>query len=318
MKCRNFLELAYETLKAVKAPLTAKQIWDKSQALGLEFESNGKTPWYSISSALYVDMRDNIHTKFKLVDSRPKSFYINDTPVDKTSEKKSERELEAFDKGSDNFKEKDLHPLLAYFLNASQHFGCVAKTIDEKVSHKGKKGENEWLHPDMVGVHFPFHDYDKQTLELINALNVNEYSLFSFELKKSVTFANLRQYYFQAVSNSSWANEGYLVALEYETDADFTEEMHRLANSFGIGFIKLNAENVEQSEILIQAEYKEELDWDTINRLVKNNADFKQLMKSVVEDIQAKRIHASEYDTIFSEEDMRKYVEQKKIRVRSD
>lgn len=205
MKCKTFLDLAYETLKTVKAPLTAKQIWDKSQELGLEFDSNGKTPWDSISSVLSVDIKNNINTVFFRVSSRPTLFYIKNMAVDKISEKQSEQEFEQFAKGSDNYKEKDLHPLLAYFLNVCQHFGCVSKTIDEKVSHKGKKGENEWLHPDMVGVHFPFFDYDEQTLNLINALNVNEYSLFSFELKKSVTFATLRQYYFQAVSNSSWA-----------------------------------------------------------------------------------------------------------------
>lgn len=313
MKCKTFLDLAYVTLKTVKAPLTAKQIWDKSQEIGLEFDSNGKTPWATISARIYVDIRDNPMSRFISAGSYPAMFYIKNMPVDKISEKQSEQELELFAKGSDNYKEKDLHPLLAYFLNVSQHFGCVSKTIDEKVSHKGKKGENEWLHPDMVGVHFPFFDYDEQTLNLINALNVNEYSLFSFELKKSVTFSTLRQYYFQAVSNSSWANEGYLVALEYETDSDFVEEMHRLANSFGIGFIKLNPENVEQSEILIQAEYKEELDWDTINRLVETNKDFKQLLTSVVQDIKGQGIHASEYDKIFSEEEIKQYIERKKI-----
>ena len=32
--------------------------------------------------------------------------------------------------------------------------------------------------------------------------------IFSFELKKDLNFANLRQYYFQAVSNLSLANGG--------------------------------------------------------------------------------------------------------------
>lgn len=34
-----------------------------------------------------------------------------------------------------------------------------------------------------------------------------------------MNFTNLREYYFQAVSNSSWANEGYIVALDID-DAD--------------------------------------------------------------------------------------------------
>jgi hypothetical protein len=34
-------------------------------------------------------------------------------------------------------------------------------------------------------------------------------------MKKELNFSNLRESYFQAVSNSSWANEGYLVTAEY-------------------------------------------------------------------------------------------------------
>ena len=40
--------------------------------------------------------------------------------------------------------------------------------------------------------------------------------IYSFEMKKYLSIANLREYYFQAVSNSSWANEGYLVALNID------------------------------------------------------------------------------------------------------
>ena len=264
----TFLELAYETLKRVQAPLTYKQIWEKSQELGLQVESVGKTPWRTVGTRIYVDIKENPNTKFIKAGSRPTQFFIKDVEINKGAEKKIEKEVAEYENKMEHYEEKDLHALLAYFLKVSPHFECVAKTINEKVSHKGKKGENEWLHPDMVGIHFPFEDYSKKTVELIKMIDTVEYSLFSFEIKKNVTFSNLRQYYFQAVSNSSWANEGYLVALDYDSDPALLEEMHRLTNSFGIGFIKLNAEHLEESEILIQAEYKDELDWDTINKLV--------------------------------------------------
>jgi hypothetical protein len=39
--------------------------------------------------------------------------------------------------------------------------------------------------------------------------------LTSYEIKKEIkTDSELKEYYFQAVSNSSWANYGYLVAFE--------------------------------------------------------------------------------------------------------
>jgi hypothetical protein len=37
--------------------------------------------------------------------------------------------------------------------------------------------------------------------------------LWSFEVKKELNSSNVRKSFFQAVSNSSWANEGYLVAV---------------------------------------------------------------------------------------------------------
>lgn len=192
MKVKTFLDLAYETLKKVQAPLTDKQIWEKSQELGLQVESVGKTPWKTIGARIYVDIKDNSQTKFVKVGSRPALFFINDATIDKIAEKKIEKEVAEYENKMEHYEEKDLHALLAYFLKVSPHFECVAKTINEKVSHKGKKGENEWLHPDMVGIHFPFEDYSKKTVELIKMIDTVEYSLFSFEIKKNVTFSNLR------------------------------------------------------------------------------------------------------------------------------
>lgn len=313
MKVKTFLDLAYETLKRVQTPLTYKQIWEKSQELELEIESAGKTPWDSVGARLYVDVKDNPQTKFIKVGSRPTKFFIKGMIPDKNAEKKIEKEVADHESKMEHYKEKDLHPLLAYFLKTSSHFECVAKTIDEKVSHKGKKGENEWLHPDMVGVHFSFDNYNEQTKKLLNRFNIVKCDLFSFEIKKKVTFSTLRQYYFQTVSNSSWANEGYLVALEYESDPDLLEEMHRLTNSFHIGFIKLNVEHVEESEILIPADYNEELDWDTINKLAENNKDFATFMDFIAEDLQIGKIK-SKYDVILSETEMKKHIEDKLIK----
>ena len=63
-----------------------------------------------------------------------------------------------------------------------------------------------------------------------------------WSLKKRLSFSNLREAFFQAVSNSSWANEGYLVAADISTDEDFQAELHRLSASFGIAIIQLDIE----------------------------------------------------------------------------
>lgn len=40
--------------------------------------------------------------------------------------------------------------------------------------------------------------------------------LWSFEVKLKLTRGDVREAWFQTVSNSSWANQGYLVAAEVE------------------------------------------------------------------------------------------------------
>jgi len=139
------------------------------------------------------------------------------------------------------------------------------------------------------------------TLRLLETLKVNPYRLFAFEMKISLDFANLREYYFQAVSNSSWAHEGYLVTLNIDENPDFMDELRRLCGAFGIGVIKLNPEHFMQSEILFSAKEKEFLDWETINRLVEENKDFKEFLDDLMEDIKIGKTKST-YDKVFEEE----------------
>lgn len=276
----TFLELVYQTLEKHNGPLTISQIWDKSEEFGFrqKLASSGKTPIKTLAARLYLDIRDNPNTKFSQISKRPATFYIKDRKVTAKSE-----EVQVEEKTS--FNERDLHPLLSSFVYVDSHFNCVTRTIHRERSRKKRRGVNEWLHPDLVGLYFPYKSFGDDTIELINSFNDCQYRLFSFEMKISVNFSNLREYYFQAVSNSSWANEGYLVALNYVDDPELQEEMLRLNNAFGIGFIKLNPENIEQSEILFPAQYNEAIDWDTLDKLSETNPEFKKFIKSAVSDI---------------------------------
>ena len=57
-----------------------------------------------------------------------------------------------------------------------------------------------------------------------------------------------------------------------------------------------------QSEILFSAKEKEFLDWDTINRLVDSNPDFKKFLEDLMEDIKVGKIK-SKYDETYTEEE---------------
>ncbi|WP_253684194.1 MULTISPECIES: hypothetical protein [Treponema] len=194
------------------------------------------------------------------------------------------------------------------------HFNCYAKTIYQENSVRKVKGANEWLHPDLVGAYFPFSDYGKETMQLQKSLNISSIKLFSFEVKKYLDYSNLRQCYFQTVSNSSWANERYLVCLRIDEDLNFRNELQRLSNAFGIRIIKLNAENINESEIICTARINENIDWDTLDRLSEDSPNFKKFISNLIEDIALGKVKST-YDKVISDEKYDNYLKDKYILV---
>lgn len=160
-----------------------------------------------------------------------------------------------------------------------------------------------------------FQDYEKQKskLDLATACHAQPVKFYSFEMKKKITWAHLNEYYFQAVSNSSWANEGYLVALDFSTETSFMEELRRLNNAFGIGLIKLNSHDIDSSDILYPARIKEQIDWDTLNKLCEENTDVRDLLLNVKDSINNKRFRENEYDEIYSTEKIERLTKEKGI-----
>ncbi len=314
----TFLDLISETIKCIKKPLSPREIWDEAKELKItnKINTKGKTPWATIGARIYTDIEQNLESPFIQVSKRPAKFYLKELLDSKYQiEELNSSEGENFEKDelNQNFEERDIHPLLVKAVYAHPHFKCYCKTIFHEASIKKKKGYNKWLHPDIVGIYFPFKDYISETRKLQEAFKIGSFKLFSFELKINISFHNLREYYFQAVSNSSWANEGYLVSLNIEADPDLRDELRRLNNSFGIGIIQLNAENIEQSEIILPAKERELLDWETINRLAEDNKDFKNFIESLAEDIQVSKVKSS-YDLILNDLEYEKYINIKGIK----
>jgi uncharacterized protein len=303
----TFLKLAETILEKTKRPLSNFEIWDEAQKSGesKRVKTKGKTPWQTIGAAIYYDIQSNPQSIFYQFSKRPAKFFLkrlSDVKITVVPEKKE----------TVSFHERDLHPLVSRLIYTNPHFRALAKTIFHESSSSTKKGLNEWLHPDIVGVYLPFADYDDATLKLQKSLSLSAVKLFSFELKKELNFSNLRQSYFQAVSNSSWAHEGYLVISKMAEDSDFHDELRRLNNAFGIGILQLNIDSPDESEILFQAQIKPELDWSTINRLVEENPNFKQFIEDIEEDLQLRKIKGK-YDKILSDDELSSYIKDKKI-----
>jgi hypothetical protein len=172
-----------------------------------------------------------------------------------------------------SYNERDLHRLLSSYLKNTKIY---SKTIFHEHSKNGKDSNQIWTHPDMVGVKF-LNLQTKVSQNFLKSINrVDTFKLSSYELKKEINSdTELKKAYFQAVSNSSWANYGYLVAFEFSDS--LSDEMERLNQSFGIGIIELNA-NPYQSKILFPAIYKD-LDFKTIDKLCKINKEFEQFIE---------------------------------------
>ena len=318
----TFFEIIERTLERAGTPLSVEEIWKKAKEY--EFTGDkiyGKTPWATIGSKCYVDIANNKDNSTIIQTSiKPAKFYLRRLSFNMNVEAEVIPVVTSMtntDQSSINkietpkFNERDLHPLVVSYANISSHFNAHLKTIFHEASIKKTKGENEWLHPDLVGVHFPFDDYIQSIQDVQAYMNVNSIKLFSFELKKSLHFGNLRESFFQAVSNSSWATEGYLVALTIDNNIKLIDEIRRLNNAHGIGLIKINAANVYESEIIFPSRINV-IDWDTANRLAKENSDFDSFQKSIAEDCKLGKIK-SQYDKIQSPEYLEKYIAEKGI-----
>jgi len=308
----SFLDLAHDVLRDASKPLTYQEIWQAGTeaALGAKVRTSGKTPWQTLGSQLYVEVRDNDASMFVKVGKRPARFFLAarqpELPPDVIA--RIEREETKVKDTKPDYHERDLHALMTYFAYANPTFNRGRSIFTKTILHEKsqRSGYNEWIHPDMVGFYLPLDDWRPDVVEFNRLSDNNSLRLFSFELKRRLSKSNYREAYFQAVSNSSWAHEGYLVAAEIVQDDELLSELERLASSFGIGIIHLNPADIDGSTILYPARGRGTLDWETINKLCEQNPDFERFLQDVKIDFESRRIHQAEFDEIVK--DIGKYI----------
>jgi len=216
----------------------------------------------------------------KITEGRPRKYYF--------SEKSDIAEVAAVENvgvtapaGKEKAKiaEYGLYPLLSSYLWAE--FEVYSKRIDEKrSSNKRGPNGNRWLYPDLVGMEDLGVDWHQEVKDCVNQYSDKRTKLWSFEVKLLINRSNVRECFFQSVSNSSWSNFGYLVAAEIEGQ-DTLKELRMLFAAHGIGLIKLDVESPSESQVLIPARERGEIDWDTANRLATENKDFLEYVKLV-------------------------------------
>ena len=200
---------------------------------------------------VWVFRRTKSTPNTKTINFNSSSQTINTNPKPKTNKK---------------IDEEDMYDPLIKFLSSKHGIRC--KRIEHRNAKKRGRGGDMWLYPDLVGLEDLSGDWSSRVRECVKLYSDKMSKLWSFELKKEITVSNVREYFFQAVSNSSWANLGYLVACEINDES--LKELQILSSLHGIGFIKLNIRKSLDSQIIIPAQEKREIDWNIVNRLEKN------------------------------------------------
>lgn len=311
MRDYSFKDYAYDILLKAKKPLGFKEIWEYGKLLGYDrkLDSKGKTPWESLGAQLYVDIK-RLDTKFYIVSKKPTLFGLLQykdlyTAVDiKEMQEAEERSI-----SEAQYSERDLHPVLVRYLYGNRHFSCLTKTIYHEKSLKGKTHQDKWTYPDLIGVYFPYEDFETLTLSALDILCQKSYRVFSFEMKKSLDLSTLREKYFQAVSNSSWANEGYLVVADISDDDHFMSELSLLNSAFGIGVIKLNIDFPEQSEILFYSKTRDNIDVNVLDKLINKNKDVEVVFNCIKESNKLSRVVGeNQFDQILDDMDYEKHL----------
>ena len=256
-----FIQLARKVLEIERRPLTINEIWEfaKEKGFDKELTTSGKTPWATLGAMVRVDVRDNPKSLFASIGARPKRFILKSL-VESNGEQILDILPPEDKKPKIDYLEKALHPFMVYY--GFYYLKAYLKTIHHIKS--GKREFGEWVHPDIIGCYFSFSDWKEEVVEVSSLTGNASIKLFSFELKRELSLPNLREAFFQAVSNSSWANEGYLVAAEIDNDEEFQNELKRLSTSFGIGVIKIDTTEPDSTEMIFPARSKDIVDWETV------------------------------------------------------
>ena len=235
------------------------------------------------------------HPELKTTEGRPRKYYYSEkSDIAEVAAAEGVVAALTIDSNDAKLGEHAMYPLLSLYL--WEEFEVYSKRIDEKrSSNKRGPNGNRWLYPDVVGMEDLGAEWHQEVRDCVNQYSDKRTKLWSFEVKLLINRSNVRECFFQAVSNSSWANFGYLVAAEIEGQ-DTLKELRMLFAAHGIGLIKLDADNPAESQVLIPARERDEIDWDMANRLATENRDFLEYVKLVKQFYQTGEARLADWD----------------------
>ncbi|WP_120910101.1 COG2958 family protein [Helicobacter pylori] len=301
-----------QSVLEITGPIKVTEIYDKAKELFEKgkienmFDCGGETPHQSVSSSIYTALNKGEELPFKKAREKPTLIALKDAAKEPGLNAQKPSAPSAKIAHNKITHERDLHPFLTYMAINNENLKCYTKTIFHEESSKSPKGMDRWLYPDMVGVRFLHAEWSNENLIAFSKkFDTLPVKLVSFELKKEISVHNCRECYFQAISNSSWANEGYLVGRHIDThNPQLMDLLKRLHASFGIGVIDLRT-NENKSAILLNAKYKEKIDYTVASELSAKNEKFSGFLKSVVDyDPNHPQRYKDEFDEVKKKEEL--------------
>lgn len=308
---KTFLELCKKVIKEEGKELSPKDMWEIMKQKKYRKKTNSSNPVTTISALLYSSVKNDPNTPFvRIEDGRTIAYSLKSLQQKRVVKDNVSTILST--SNPDRLEERDLHPLLTYhqyFYNGQ----VFTKTIYHERSLKKphSKVTNEWSHPDLVGAQFNGTDWNQDIHLLAKGTGgLNRVKLLSFELKIELNESNYRESFFQTVSNSRWANEAYLVALDIEPDHEFRQELKRLSLEHGIGIIELN-EDPDNTRIIYQAKVKEQIQYETVNKLYRINPDFQLFIDTINKSLSINEIMVNKFDQFLTPEELIRHITQK-------
>ncbi len=299
---QSVLEVIKEPIKVTEIYHKAKELFEKGEIENM-FDYGGNTPDQSVSASIYTALNKGEELPFFKVREKPTLIALKSAAKELglNAQKSSIPSAPSVKIAH----ERNLHPFLTYMAFFNENLKCYTKTIFHEGSSKSPKGMDRWLYPDMVGVRFLHAELSNENLIAFSKkFDTLPVKLVSFELKKEISVNNCRECYFQAISNSSWANEGYLVGRHIDThNPQLMDLLKRLHASFGIGVIDLRTDE-DKSAILLNAKYKEKIDYTVALELSEKNKKFSGFLKSVVDYDPAHSCYKDEFDEIKKKEEL--------------
>ncbi len=234
---------------------------------------------------------------------RPNAVEAVTVPVSGTAVPPNEAAAVA---GRDAQKEEKFRAIYMAWCEQENEFPVL---VDHTQALRQQRGINKWKFPDVVAVRWEVLEFNerqeprlnKDALAVRQSLGEQSFRLSSTELKVKIDSGNLRESFFQCVSNSRWAHSARLAIACNISDEAIANEVRRLGSSYGVSVIAFSLQSedfdklpdaaqiktIDQVESLLDrslvkstlvlANDKEDLDWEHIKDMKQQHKVYDEL-----------------------------------------